>query len=85
MGKSLNELQNHIPKSHMSTMLRHKKLSRAEVAQLVEQLITDLKVKGSTPGPEGNGEKISRKNKENPKCNHLSDWFEQGILPEGEG
>jgi hypothetical protein len=54
MGKSLNKLQNCIPKSHMSTMLRHKKC-QAEVAQLVEHLITDLKVKGSTPGPEGNG------------------------------
>jgi hypothetical protein len=39
----------------MSTILRHKKLSRAEVAQLVDQLITDLKVKGSTPGVDRNG------------------------------
>jgi hypothetical protein len=54
MGKSLNELPNRIPKSHMSTMLKHKNCP-AVVAQLVEHLITDLKVKGSTPGPEGNG------------------------------
>jgi hypothetical protein len=68
----------------MSTMLRHKNCT-AVVAQLVEHLITDLKVKGSIPGPEENREKISGKNEGNPKCNHFSDWFEQGILPEGEG